>query len=165
MLSARELALLDGAHPDLARVVFRAAEMAEADGRRLYVAEVLRSRERAAALASGPRPTGVVNSLHIAQHDGKSWAVDVWPAPKPDWTPAGLPAWDRLAGYMLAAADELGVLLQWGADWDTDGVPRERGEYDCPHFQRPVLPARIEGCKAAALRRKGARAGGEAWPL
>ena len=36
---------------------------------------------------------------------------------------------------MLQAAKELGVPVRWGADWDNDGKPRERGESDSPHFE------------------------------
>jgi peptidoglycan L-alanyl-D-glutamate endopeptidase CwlK len=36
---------------------------------------------------------------------------------------------------MLKAAEELGVDIRWGADWDEDGNPRERGESDSPHFE------------------------------
>ncbi len=36
---------------------------------------------------------------------------------------------------MFAAAKELGVKIRWGADWDQDGVPREKGESDSPHFE------------------------------
>ena len=25
--------------------------------------------------------------------------------------------------------------MRWGADWDNDGKPRERGESDSPHFE------------------------------
>ena len=36
---------------------------------------------------------------------------------------------------MFAAADDLNVAVRWGADWDRDGKPRERGESDSPHFE------------------------------
>jgi peptidoglycan L-alanyl-D-glutamate endopeptidase CwlK len=50
-----------------------------------------------------------------------------------DWNnPA---AFDLVAKAMFAAAKELGLPLRWGADWDKDGKPRERGETDSPHFE------------------------------
>ena len=33
------------------------------------------------------------------------------------------------------ASRELGVPIRWGADWDMDGLPREKGETDSPHFE------------------------------
>jgi peptidoglycan L-alanyl-D-glutamate endopeptidase CwlK len=36
---------------------------------------------------------------------------------------------------MFAAAKELGVPIRWGADWERDGKPRERGVTDSPHFE------------------------------
>ena len=42
---------------------------------------------------------------------------------------------DEIAKAMHDAAEELGVQITWGADWDRDGNPRERGESDSPHFQ------------------------------
>ena len=46
--------------------------------------------------------------------------------------PAGF---DRLAEAMFTASRQVGVRLRWGADWDQDGNPRERGESDSPHFE------------------------------
>ena len=41
----------------------------------------------------------------------------------------------RQADAMLAASRKVGVRLRWGADWDQDGKPRERGETDSPHWE------------------------------
>jgi hypothetical protein len=50
-------------------------------------------------------------------------------------TPTNLKRSDVDAVAMFAAAKELGVSIRWGADWDGDGKPRERGESDSPHFE------------------------------
>lgn len=152
-LSAKSLATLDGVHPDLVRVVKRAIEITEQD---FSVAEGLRSPERAKALAAGG--TGIEASLHIRQADGYGHAVDLWPYPL-DWK--DLASFRRVAAAMFAGADELGVLLQWGADWDTDGRLNEPGEWDHPHFQLPQ-PFRRAAAAAAAERRRHARERGEA---
>lgn len=152
-LSAKSLATLDGVHPDLVRVVKRAIEITEQD---FSVAEGLRSPARAKALAAGG--TGIEASLHIRQPDGYGHAVDLWPYPL-NWQ--DLAAFRRVAAAMFAAADELGILLQWGADWDTDGEINEPGEWDYPHYQIP--PGwRRSSAKYAADRRRMARARGEA---
>jgi len=50
-----------------------------------------------------------------------------------DWnTPA---KFDAIASAIFASAKELGVNIRWGASWDQDGKPRERGETDSPHFK------------------------------
>lgn len=152
-LSKQSLAKLDGVHPDLARVVWRAIAITSQD---FKVAEGVRSVEQAAANAA--KGVGVVNSLHIRQPDGFSHAVDLWPVPL-DWR--YISAFERVAAAMLQAADELDVPLQWGADWDADGRPRERGEWDHPHFQLPNLPRRIIDCRDARIRRMGERAAGK----
>lgn len=151
-LTAQDLAKLDGAHPDLARVVFRAAELYR--GRGFRVAEVVRTPHAAAlnALAG----TGIAKSLHIRQPDGYSHAVDLHPTPI-DWS--NLPAFRAIAVAMFTAADERNVLIQWGADWDTDGAVGERGEWDHPHFQL-AQPHRIADARAARIRRFSARANG-----
>jgi peptidoglycan L-alanyl-D-glutamate endopeptidase CwlK len=50
-----------------------------------------------------------------------------------DWN--DLAKFDAIALAMFSAASEIGVRLRWGADWDMNGKPRERGESDSPHFE------------------------------
>lgn len=152
-LGTQSMAKLDGVHPDLARVVLRAIEITRQDFR---VAEGVRSRMDAAINAANG--TGIANSLHIRQSDGYSHAVDLHPYPFTTWQ--DLPAFERVADAILQAADELHTLVQWGADWDTDGVPRERGEWDHPHFQL-AQPFRIVEARLARIRRMALRAAGE----
>ena len=42
---------------------------------------------------------------------------------------------DRLADAMFVAAKTCGVRIRWGADWNRNGVARERGETDSPHWE------------------------------
>lgn len=76
--------------------------------------------------------TWTLNSPHILKEDGYGHAVDLAPYPL-DWSDTA--AFDRVAKAVLAAAEELGISVRWGADWDRDGNPRERGESDSPHFE------------------------------
>jgi peptidoglycan L-alanyl-D-glutamate endopeptidase CwlK len=46
-----------------------------------------------------------------------------------------LKSFDQVAAAMRATAKELGIAIRWGADWDNDGKPREKGESDSPHFE------------------------------
>jgi peptidoglycan LD-endopeptidase CwlK len=73
-----------------------------------------------------------LNSKHCIQATGYGHAVDLVPYPV-DWN--DLKKFDEIAKAMQAAAKELKVNVRWGADWDADGKPRERGETDSPHFE------------------------------
>jgi peptidoglycan LD-endopeptidase CwlK len=134
-LGAGSRAKLRGVSPDLVRVVERAIALSTQD---FAVLEGVRTPERQAELyaqgrtAPGPVVTWTLKSRHFAGPDGYGHAVDLVPWPV-DWnTPA---KFDAIAQAMFAAADELGVTIRWGADWDMDGQPRERGESDSPHFE------------------------------
>lgn len=103
----------------------------------ITVVEGLRTPEHHAALYAkgrtvpGPKVTWTMKSKHI---EGK--AIDIAPL-KED----GSIDWDNkdrfveMADLMFAAADQLGVKIRWGCDWDQDGIPYEKGEYDGPHFE------------------------------
>lgn len=152
-LSHTSLSRLEGVHPDLVRVVKRAILGTQVD---FMVVEGVRSDEQcrinygkgrtaAECAAKGidgsyARPdlakvTWVGNpysTLHRKQHDGYGHAVDLLPAPY-DWKDRN--NFDLVARAMFAAADAEGVKIRWGADWDQDGKPHERGETDSPHFE------------------------------
>jgi peptidoglycan L-alanyl-D-glutamate endopeptidase CwlK len=134
-LGAASQSKLVGVHPDLAKVVRRAIEISPVD---FKVIEGVRTPERQRQLyaqgrtAPGPVVTWTLKSNHFKQADGYGHAVDLLPAPY-DWKAAG--PFDAMAKAMLAAAKELGIGIRWGADWDSDGKPREKGETDSPHFE------------------------------
>lgn len=133
ILSAPSLKNLRGVHPDLAAVVHRAIQITTQDFSVLQsVRTQAEQNEKYAQGRTKPGPvvTWTLRSKHIPGADGYSHAVDLFPG---DWnTPA---KFDAVAKAMLAAASELGVPIRWGADWDRDGKPREKGETDSPHFE------------------------------
>lgn len=152
-LSKASLAKLEGVHPNLVKLVKRAIEITTVD---FKVIEGVRSKERAFinwgkgrtaeelrahnvpteyAKPKAAKVTWVKNPLgtkHLIQADGFSHAVDLLPAPY-DWK--DLAPFDAVADAMTRAGVELGIRFRWGADWDADGNPRERGETDNPHFE------------------------------
>ena len=75
------------------------------------------------------------NSRHRKQAGGFGKAVDLLPAPY-DWKDTK--PFDKVNKAMEAAAKELSINIRWGADWDEDGTPRERGETDSPHWEMAV---------------------------
>ncbi|CAB4168675.1 D-alanyl-D-alanine carboxypeptidase [uncultured Caudovirales phage] len=134
-LGARSLKNLVGVHPDMVRVVTRAIEISSQD---FSAIEGLRTKERQRDLYAQGRTkpgnivTWTLNSPHLAGPDGFGRAVDLLPAPA-DWnTPS---KFDAIGAAMFQASKELKIPIRWGADWDKDGNPRERGETDSPHFE------------------------------
>lgn len=132
---------LAGLHPKLASVVQRAALKCD-----FRVVEGLRSDEQcyvnfgkgrtAAQCAAGGCPTQyaqpklphvtwlghALSSKHRKHPDGYGHAVDLLPAPY-DWKGG----FDELAKIMLAAANELGIPIEWGGSW--------KKSPDRPHFE------------------------------
>jgi peptidoglycan L-alanyl-D-glutamate endopeptidase CwlK len=134
-LGPQSRARLQGVHPDLVKVVERAIELTDQD---FMVLEGVRTPARQRELyaqgrtAPGPKVTWTLNSNHfINPKTGFGHAVDLVPFPV-DWSHTKL---DVVSKAMFAAAWELGVPIRWGADWDRDGKPREKGETDSPHFE------------------------------
>ena len=115
MIDARSERNLIGVHPDLVKVIRRAAK---AGG--FIVTEGLRTKARQAQLVKAGA-SRTMNSRHITGH-----AIDVaalvngevrW-----DW-----PLYAAIAKAVKAAAKDLGVPIIWGGDW-----PKFR---DGPHFE------------------------------
>lgn len=110
---------MQGVHPDLAKVIHRAAALSPIEFR---VIEGMRTLKRQRELvASGASKT--MNSRHLTGH-----AVDLAPyvggTIRWDW-----PLFYKLAPAVKQAAAEVGVPIEWGGDWRTFK--------DGPHFQLP----------------------------
>lgn len=127
---------LDGVHPDLVRVVRRALGYQVMD---FSVMEGLRSFERQKQLvAEGASKT--MDSKHLRQMDGSGHAVDLYPFPIDmakvnKGSPVEIVRFGLLAGLMMCAAQEEGVKIRWGADWDNDGQTLDHSFFDAPHFE------------------------------
>lgn len=138
-LGATSRSRLKGVHPDLVRVVERAIQISTVD---FSVLEGVRTPARQRALYAqgrtkpGPKVTWTLTSNHFVNATtGFGHAVDLVPHPV-DWEgPDKFPKFDAISRAMFAASQDLGIPIRWGADWDRDGKPRERGETDSPHFE------------------------------
>ena len=147
-LSQKSLDKMNGVDERLQRVVKRAIQLSKQD---FMVLEGVRTRQQcminygkgrtiAQCVAKGvpaqyanPNAAKVtwLNDPFASKHvTGK--AVDLVPYPV-DWN--DLKKFDVIAQAMLQASKELSIPIRWGADWDGDGKPRERGESDSPHFE------------------------------
>lgn len=133
--SKSSLAKLTGVHPDMVKVVTKALTISSVD---FSVIEGVRTVERQKELWAqgrtkpGPIVTWTMNSKHfIDPKTGYGHAVDLLP----------VTGWNDQEGFkavataMLVAAEELNIKIRWGADWDMDGKPYEKGEIDSPHFE------------------------------
>lgn len=123
-LSEKNLLKLSGAHPDLQKVIKRAAEISSVD---FTVLEVLRTLARQKELVAKGAST-TMNSRHLAGADGKSRAIDIAPLDggQVSWA---WPLYFKLAPIIKQAAKDVGVPIEWGGDW-----ARFR---DGPHWQLP----------------------------
>lgn len=117
ILTERDKSRLIGVHPDLVKVVERAAQITATD---FIITEGKRTMARQRELVkAGASQT--FNSRHLTGH-----AIDVaarvggqirW-----DW-----PLYYKLAEAFKKAAEELQVAIEWGGDW--------KSFKDGPHFQ------------------------------
>ena len=118
-LGPRSISRLQDVHPDLVRVVKRAAAMSDLD---FTVLEGRRSLERQKTLVKNGA-SRTLNSRHLTGH-----AVDLAPmlggTVSWDW-----PLYHRLAKIVKAAAAAEGVPVTWGGDWRTFK--------DGPHWELP----------------------------
>lgn len=119
ILGARSLSRLEGVHPDLVRVVKKAAVMSSLD---FTVLEGLRTVARQKQLKE-LGATKTMNSRHITGH-----AVDLAPmvggTVRWDW-----PLYHQLAVIVKDAAKAENVPITWGGDWRTFK--------DGPHWELP----------------------------
>ena len=134
MLTARCEQRLAGVDPRLAAVVRDAALRTP---QRFIVIEGRRTPERQRELyAQGRTTPGKIVTWTLQSKHLDGLAVDLAPV-KPggtiDWT--NPKAFDAIAKAMLAAAEVLEYRVRWGANWNMNGKPRERGESDSPHFE------------------------------
>lgn len=124
VLSEKSLMKLSGAHPDLQKVIKRAAAISSID---FTILEVVRTLARQKELvAKGASKT--MNSRHLPGPDGKSRAVDIAPLDggQISWA---WPLYHKLAPIIKQAAKDVGVPIEWGGDWRTFK--------DGPHWQLP----------------------------
>lgn len=137
-LGARSLARLTDVHPDLVRVIKRAASIAT-PAEDFTVLEGVRTPERQKELYAqgrtkpGPKVTWTLQSNHFKNpKTGFGHATDLAPFPI-DWSDYA--RFDALAKLIFRAADLEGVRIRWGKDWNQNGRPGEKGETDSPHFE------------------------------
>lgn len=127
ILDARSERMLKGVHPDLIKVVRRAAVLStdKVVGFTLTCG-VRTMAEQRVLVAKGASKT--LRSRHIPGKNGLSHAVDFAVTMdgkiKWDW-----PLYAKLSKVVKQAAKDVGVTVEWGGDW--------KSFKDGPHFQLP----------------------------
>lgn len=130
VLSKTSKARLVGVDDDLVRVVHRALEISKRD---FMVLDGLRTLQRQKELyAQGRTTPGKIVTWTMESKHLLGKAVDLGPYPL-DWNDRA--GFEEIKRAMFQAADELGVKIRWGGDWNRNGIPYEKGEYDSPHFE------------------------------
>ena len=102
----------------------------------VLVVEGVRTKERQAALyAQGRTKPGRIVTWTLKSKHIDGLAVDLAPYidRKIAWEDELLFA--VIGQEMIDAAKKLGVRIRWGWDWNMNGVLKERGETDGPHFE------------------------------
>lgn len=133
-LSQRSLNRLVGVNENLVNVVKRAIEISEVD---FMVIEGLRTKQRQEELyAQGRTKPGKIVTWTMKSKHIDGLAVDIAPCNKDgsiNWN--DLKMFDKMADAMFKAAKELNINIRHGADWNMNGIKREKGETDAPHFE------------------------------
>lgn len=135
VLGQRSLSRLEGVHPDLVRVVKKAADLSSLD---FTVLEGLRTKERQKQLMD-LGATKTMNSRHLTGH-----AVDLAPmvggTVRWDW-----PLYHQLAEIVRSASVSENVPIRWGGTWKLLSAINgpitakvlSRSFPDGPHFELP----------------------------
>jgi peptidoglycan LD-endopeptidase CwlK len=172
-------AKLVGVHPSLVKVCRRALQISSesADPVDWSIVDGLRTQAQQLALFNAGA-SRTLNSAHLPAEDGLGRAIDfrIWlgqnvnPYPlksdPPEVVRAKLARHELVATYFFEAADELVFPLQWGNDWDIDGIPTgrdpdEKGQLqDMVHLQMAPQHRRDQAMARMQVR-KDKRAHGE----
>lgn len=121
-------------HEDLQRVFNEVIQHVDCT-----ISEGYRSVERQTFLYSQgrTRPGKIITNIDGVNKKGEhnyypSHAVDATPWPI-DY--ADIEKQYYFGGYVMATADQLGILIRWGGDWDGDEEFEDQKLIDLPHFE------------------------------
>lgn len=123
-LTAKDMDRLKRVHPDLKKIVLRAAEITTVPFTILEADRTLAQQK--ANVAKGVSQT--MKSRHLISPDGMVRAVDIAPTVNGQASFAW-PLYYKLAPIMKQAAKDVKVPVEWGGDW--------KSFKDGPHWQLP----------------------------
>lgn len=133
--SEKSLAQLNTCHADLRRLFLEAVK-----GFDCTVLEGKRSEaQQRANVAKGVSKT--MQSKHVYPLDGPALAVDVapyplnWPSTKSKTYLKDVAMFYCFGGYVMGVAEQMGIDIRWGGDWDGDWALVDQTFDDLPHFE------------------------------
>lgn len=130
-LGKRSKERLRGVKPSLVKVVQRAIEITEQD---FTVIEGLRTQTRQRELVRQGK-SQTMNSRHLT---GDAVDLGAWENGHISWKVGGKKQrYQKIAKAMFQAAEELGVNIRWGGNWDGDDTQRDERFRDLVHFELP----------------------------
>tara|TARA_R110002012_G_scaffold213061_1_gene384144 strand:- start:158 stop:556 length:399 start_codon:yes stop_codon:yes gene_type:complete len=116
---------LGEAHPDLQKLFKKVVETYDC-----AVIEGYRGQEEQnSAYHSGKSKLKYPKSKHNRQ---PSLAVDVVPYPV-DWEDTK--QFYHFAGFVQGIAEEMGISLRWGGDWNSNRLFEDQSFHDLPHYE------------------------------
>ena len=122
---AKSKANLSECHPDLQKVFNKVIKSYDCS-----VIEGYRGKEEQdAAFHSGKSTLQYPKSKHNRQ---PSLATDVIPYPV-DWDDTK--QFYHFAGFVQGIAEEMGIQLRWGGDWNSNRLFEDQSFHDLPHYE------------------------------
>lgn len=129
---------LDTCHSDLVTIAELALDVSPYD---IAIIHGWRGEELQNSLVdSGVSRTRWPESKHNYILDGEPYSLAIDFAP---WVDGAIPWNDThifavIAGVMFAVAEEVGISITWGGDWDGDGSTKDQTLMDWGHIQLEV---------------------------
>lgn len=141
----KSLAVRSELHPDLQRLwdaVIQRRDVSLIDGQRTWDEQV-ENVKRGVSKTMNTRhfPRDPVTGERRDDGGGVAWASDALPYPFVGWGKKGAES-DLLifGGYVLAIAEELGLDIRYGGDWNSDWMNSDNGFNDLDHFEKRLPP-------------------------
>lgn len=124
--SRRSLATLAPLHPHLQMVATLALKISAVDFVCYHGMRTLAQQKHYVKMGA----SWTMNSAHLT-----GYALDSAPLKDGDIDWDDLVQFEQMANAFRMAADELGVPIRWGGDWDGDGSYTDERHYDGPHIE------------------------------
>lgn len=124
-LTKGDLSRLKKAHPDLKKIVERAAAISTVPFTVLQADRTIEQQRE--NVKKGVSQT--MKSRHLIGKDGMVYAVDIAPIGPDGKVSWAWPLYHKLAPFMKQAAKDVKIPVEWGGDW--------KSFKDGPHWQLP----------------------------
>lgn len=124
--SQKSLDKLNTCHPDIQAICHELIKLMD-----VTVLEGVRTLEKQEEYVRTGR-SKTMDSKHLKQSDGFSHAIDLVPYPI-DWNDKE--RFIYMQGMIRGIAQQLGIEVRSGIDWDSDGQIKDHNFFDGPHFE------------------------------